>query len=558
MIAVPRAEIQPAGILDHHVLFGRDRVILSHGNHLLAVGQFIQIVEDRRDRTQVRRAGAETVIPVIVTVVLIISHDVYIVIARIPSIGVCIVIAVVFPDDIVEVILFGQCGVQQFPQFLVYFCATVTPPEPGSTVAVVAFITLRLMQRTENDRHIGILEFLELFCQILHCLLEVFILLGAFLHCVCSIKGAVRCLVVLIGAFLPVYDVAQCIVVEVNGDIDMPRCSDNTVAVLCPLDSTLRCTVIPAVQRVVVHKVKATDRRQLSGVVLDIVEFLFRIAVIAAAVDLLLSGNDVRTVNALEVGHQRLGLLGCLRVYRRIGCLFILRLGSLCQRHVVIQAVAPAAAEGDGIFALGQFQVAPVEVVPVVCVCDLDGLGSCAVIRTCDSYLCLTNIVRSVAQIHDAACHQTIHTGLRCVYGKAHSSGIGDPDKAVTGITRICLAVYICRHLCVVFQSKILTLRREQRICRRYHSSRYSLRHAQAKGCGYACTAQTFPKILHNSIFLSNLRAYLFRSHVQRMYCTKQPLNFIELLYTLSENLSIVTKRFLEKFFSLGIFLSPN
>ena len=157
MITVPRAEIQPASIFNDHVFLRRNRVVFCHGNHFLAAGQFIQIVEDRRNGTQVRCAGTLTVITVKIAVILVVCHDVYIVIARIPCIRVCIVVAVVFPDDVVQTIFFSQRGVQQLPQFLVYFCSAVAPPEPGSTVAIVALVALCFMQRTENDRHVGIL-----------------------------------------------------------------------------------------------------------------------------------------------------------------------------------------------------------------------------------------------------------------------------------------------------------------------------------------------------------------------------------------------------------------
>ena len=293
------------------------------------------------------------------------------------------------------------------------------------------------MQRTENNRDICILELLQLLCQILHSFLEVFVFLCAFLDCICSIEGAVRLLIVLIGAFLPVYDITQCIVVKVNRNIDVPGRSYNTIAILCPCNGTLRCAVIPAVQRVVVHKVEAADCRELSGVVLNIVEFLLRIAVIAAAIDFLLSGNDVRTVYALEVGHQGTGFLRCLRIYRSICCVGVFRLRCLCQCHVVIQAIAPAAAESDGIFTLCQFQIAPVKIVPVICVRNLYSFSRFAFIGTCDSNLRFTNIVGSAAQIHNAACHQAIHTGFRSINCKAHGTGTGNPYKTVTGVSRI-------------------------------------------------------------------------------------------------------------------------
>ena len=448
MLPIPRAEVQPAGIFNDHVFLGRNGVIFGHSYHFLSVCQFIQIIEDRRNGAQVRCAGAQAVIPVDVAVVFVICHDIYIIIARIPCVRVCVVVAVVFPDDIVETIFFGQCGVQKFPQFLVYFCTAVAPPEPGSAVAVVTFVALRFMQRTENNRNICILELLQLLRQILHSFLEVLVFLCAFLDCVCSIKGAVRLLIVLIGAFLPVYDITQCIVVKVNRNIDVPGRSYNTIAILCPCNGTLRCAVIPAVQRVVVHKVEAADCRQLSGFIFDIIKFQFRIVIIAAAVDFLLAGNDMRTVYALEVGHQRTGFLRCLRIYRGICCVGVFRLRCLCQCHVVIQTIAPAAAESDGIFTLCQLQIAPVKVVPVVCVRNLHSFFRFAFIGTCDSNLRFTNIV----QIHNAACHQAIHTGFRGIYSKAHGTGTGNPYKTVTGVSRIGGSVYIGCNLCIVFQ----------------------------------------------------------------------------------------------------------
>ena len=229
----------------------------------------------------------------------------------------------------------------------------------------------------------------------------------------------------------------------------MPRCSDDTILFFCPFDCTFRCAVFPAIQRVVVHKVKAADRRQLSGIVLNVVEFLFGIAVIPAAVNFLLTGNDVRTIYALEVGHQSLGFLSCLGVYRCCRCLFIFRLRCLCQSHVVVQAIAPAAAECNGVFALGQLQIAPVIIVPVICMCDLDGLGSGTVVRTCDSHLCLPNVAGRSSQIHNASGHQPIHASFRCINGKAHGAGTGDPDKSGTGITRIFIIIDFCCNLCI-------------------------------------------------------------------------------------------------------------
>ena len=126
------------------------------------------------------------------------------------------------------------------------------------------------------------------------------------------------------------------------------------------------------------------------------------------AIDLLLTGDDMRTVDTLQVGHERLRLRSCLGICQNIRCLVVFRLRRLGKRHVVVQAVTPAAAKGDGVLALGQLDVAPAVIVPALCVGDFHVLRPCAVIRTCDANRCLTGFA-NVAQIHQASGHQAVH-----------------------------------------------------------------------------------------------------------------------------------------------------
>ena len=181
----------------------------------------------------------------------------------------------------------------------------------------------------------------------------------------------------------------------------------------------------------------------------------------------------MRTVNTLQVGHERLRLRSCLGICQNIRCLVVFRLRRLGKRHVVVQAVTPAAAKGDGVLALGQLDVAPAVIVPALCVGDFHVLRPCAVIRTCDANRCLTGFA-NVAQIHQASGHQAVHARFlsamadeRSKASALYRSETGDPDEALSGVARILIVVHLCRNSCIVGQSQVLALRGEQRfICR--------------------------------------------------------------------------------------------
>ncbi len=70
---------------------------------------------------------------------------------------------------------------------------------------------------------------------------------------------------------------------------NMPAYSCNTVFLCNPVNKSLRCTVIPPIQRIVIHHIKSAYSRKFSGFFLKKSELKFRITVMTSAIYLLLT-----------------------------------------------------------------------------------------------------------------------------------------------------------------------------------------------------------------------------------------------------------------------------
>ena len=359
---IPRAEIQPASLFGYQVVQCRDAVIFSHSDHLLAVILLHDGIEGAADRTVVVLQYSAAGRPVC-AVVLVVCYNVYIFIARIPVCRGIICVAVPFPDQIVQTVFLGQCLIGEDPQFLINGRAFLAPPEPGTGLTAAAFC---LMERTEDQRNICILQFLQLSSQSLQAKHIIFPFLGAFYQNLGRFEVS---LLRNICCICPVYLITDIVAGEVLWYSDMPGCSCNTLVlgvriVIDPLDDTICGAVLAAVQRVAVQIVEAADCRVFAGGVVDVVELIFKV-MRTILIDLLLSGDDVLAVNAGQILHQAVCLCGCCRVAAlgvaggdvRECCLFY------CD--VVEVGPAPAAHDGNLVVAGIQFYRTQIQFLPL-------------------------------------------------------------------------------------------------------------------------------------------------------------------------------------------------
>ncbi|MNI43377.1 hypothetical protein D3C73_977070 [compost metagenome] len=118
------------------------------------------------------------------------------------------------------------------------------------------------MIRAENNRHIVILQNLQLPRQILDSQHQVLIFFSPGNNCIRCIKISFRRLV---GGFLPIYRLPELIRCKILRNGDMPAGSCNPAAVIHPIDHPGSCAILPAVERVIVHQVEAADRRIFAG-----------------------------------------------------------------------------------------------------------------------------------------------------------------------------------------------------------------------------------------------------------------------------------------------------
>lgn len=119
------------------------------------VGQVYECIERAGDGIFIRATGL-SIVTVINAVVLVIADNIHAVIARIPLRRSRVVIAVVFPNQIVNTVFFRQGRIQLLPELLVNFCTALAPPEPRSRTIGIG-VALCFVIRTENNRYACIL-----------------------------------------------------------------------------------------------------------------------------------------------------------------------------------------------------------------------------------------------------------------------------------------------------------------------------------------------------------------------------------------------------------------
>ena len=247
-----------------------------------------------------------------------------------------------------QTIVFGQGLISQLPQIFIDSRTRLAPPEPGLIFPATAFC---FMQRTQNNRNICILQLLKLFCQQFQTKLIIFVFLRTFFQ---NFSGIKVCFIRLISCICPVYLISNIIIREFLRNGNVPRCSYDTLAVLCPANHTVNCTVFAAIQRICfIHEVKATDCRQLASGILDIVKFIVEI-MRAILINFLLTRDDVFAVNTCQIVHQGLCFRCCILVCQVTRCreFRIIRFG---QSQVVKLCPAPEADKFQFIFASIQF-----------------------------------------------------------------------------------------------------------------------------------------------------------------------------------------------------------
>ena len=275
-----------------------------------------------------------------------------------------------------QIVGFGQLRIEQLPELLVDLRTAVAPPEPCGAVAVSAVIALRLMERAEDDRHTGILHASELLREHLDSRVKILPFLGILFQDVGGIERAVGRLIVLVGALLPVHRVAERIACKVDRHIEMPACSRDAVAFLAPLDHALRGIVVPAVQRIIVHEIESADDRQFACGLLEVIEFILIIAVMAAAVDLLLAGDDALAVVVGQELHECLCLCGRLRITRHRRDLHLRHL-CIAEGHGIVEDVAPASgrADLDRVLSLRDIEESEADICPRIGLLNIDLRG---------------------------------------------------------------------------------------------------------------------------------------------------------------------------------------
>ena len=358
---IPRAEIQPASLFRYQIVQRRNAVVFSHSYHLLAVVLLHNGVEGTADGTVIMCQNCTAGRPVC-AVVLVISHDVYIFIARIPVCGSVICITVPLPDQVVQTVLFGQGFIGEDPQFLVNSGAFLAPPEPGTGFTAAAFC---FMQRTEDQRNVCVLQFLQFCCQTFQAEHIVFPFLCAFFQNLGRLKvGFLRN----IGRICPVYLIADVVAGEILRYSDVPGRGCDTLifrigVVVDPLNDAVCSAVFAAVQRVAVQIVKAADCRIFTGGVVDVLELIFKI-VGAILVNFLLSGNDVLSVDAGQILHQAVRFFGCRRIAAGGVTCGDVRQSSFFYSEIVEVGPAPAALNGNGVVTGSQLDSTQIQFFP--------------------------------------------------------------------------------------------------------------------------------------------------------------------------------------------------
>ena len=134
----------------------------------------------------------------------------------------------------------------------------------------------------------------------------------------------------------------------------MPRCSYNSVFVLCPADHTVCRTVFATIQRICfIQEVKATDCRRLSSSIFNVIKFILKV-VRTTIINFLLTRDDVFAVNTCQIVHQGLCFRCCILVCQvtRRRKFRIIRFG---QSQIVELCPAPVADKFQFIFASIQF-----------------------------------------------------------------------------------------------------------------------------------------------------------------------------------------------------------
>ena len=217
-------------------------------------------------------------------------------------------------------IFFGQGRIQLLPEFLVNFCTALAPPEPRTRTVGIG-VALGFVIRTENNRHACILYLFQFCCQGLNGQHDIFIFLCTLYNRICSVEISICWLV---GAILPANFIAQFVICEILRNIDVPANRRNAVPFRTPFNDSFSCLVIPAIERVIVHIVKSTDCRIVAEILLDVFKFGFislqictAVAVraafgVTAAIDFLLTGEHMLSVNITEIIHQALCFGSCL------------------------------------------------------------------------------------------------------------------------------------------------------------------------------------------------------------------------------------------------------
>ena len=230
------------------------------------------------------------------------------------------------------------------------------------------------MIRTENNRYACILYLFQFCCQGLNGQHHIFVFLCTLYNCLGSIEiGFSR----LISAFLPVDCIAQFVICEILRNIDVPANRRNAVPFRTPFNDSFSCLVIPAIERIIVHIVETTDCRIVAEILLDVFKFGFialqictAVAVRAAfcmtaAIDFLLTGEHMLSVNITEIIHQALCFGSCLRVAQRRGNIQCWQI-RLLYRNRIISSIAIFRQKLNLICAFFQAVNAKAEICPAI------------------------------------------------------------------------------------------------------------------------------------------------------------------------------------------------
>ncbi len=188
---------------------------------------------------------------------------------------------------------------------------------------------------------------------------------------------------------------------------------------------------------------------------MQVLKFVFRVSVMTAAVDFLLSGDNLLAVILCQERLERPGFGGCVGVGRRgvnvqVGHIRVTERDRVVENEVL----ASVAADFNRVFARLQIEEAEAEVYPVLFVRNAHVRDLLAVhhkrLRAC------------AVQIHPAARRDFVHTALGCIHSNLDAAGVACPDESFPGIPRIRLVVDLVGDFRARQQFAVLRLRLQE------------------------------------------------------------------------------------------------